>query len=198
MLLPFILNTCSAIPPGHRFELRLQTVQNTQVLLHHQTIFFFSGLGLLSQPAPPIHWHLYSGWKNAMMCKTEKFTGCWSALIILMMLFLGRKWLWDFQRPKNHRFHSLLPDGHGQALSGALLWWSSTSMQWCPELFPLPASIPFTPLNSSLWPSADTTSNWNPGCSWTTDRCHYWFFSILLTWPQDADVRLKADFTEFV
>ncbi len=62
---------------------------------------------------------------NVKICKSGEF-------IILMILFLGRKRLWNFQRPTNHRFHGVLSEGHGQALSRAFLWCSTTRvlMSW--------------------------------------------------------------------
>lgn len=84
---------------------------------------------------------------------------------VLVTLSLGRKRLWNFQRPSDHRFHGLLSEGHGQALSGTFLWCSTTRilMPWAapaPAPDPCPRPLyPQTPLNACLWASAGTTTS---------------------------------------
>lgn len=93
-------------------------------------------------------------------------------------VFLGRKRLWDFQRPADHWFHRLLPKGHGPALSGALLWRSHTwmLMSWTA---PTTSSSRFPrqnlPLNSCGCLLVQQQASRTQAGILTAVTCHYWF-----------------------
>lgn len=82
----------------------------------------FIGNGWINEPLYP-HTNLVWG-KGAVPCRITSYEIslldgclCW---LIFVILPEGRKRLRDFQRPANNRLHCLLPEWHGQALSGAL------------------------------------------------------------------------------